>query len=65
MTVYLGGARSGSLCGLDDFALGKIVQEELGEILGLKEELKIIRTTRWERAIPQYGQAQSDLMDAI
>lgn len=52
--VFLGGALQPELVEADDAELRGIVQRELGELLGVRDEPILWRVTRWRRAMPQY-----------
>jgi oxygen-dependent protoporphyrinogen oxidase len=54
ITAMVGGARQPELADLGDAEIGRLVQDELGAILGLKAEPTFVETVRWPSGIPQY-----------
>lgn len=65
LTSFVGGMRQPELAGLDDAALGLLVREELGRLLGAQGAPAILRIQRWPRAIPQYTPGYQRFQDAI
>lgn len=54
LTTFIGGMREPELVGLGDAELQRIVQDELGDLLGLNAPPVFASLQRWPRAIPQY-----------
>lgn len=65
LTTFVGGMRAPELAGLDDAALGRLVQEELGRLVGARGEPVCFRVQRWPRAIPQYTLGYQVFKDAM
>lgn len=54
MRVFVGGATQPELFDLDDAAMGQVVREELGGLLGITGEPLLLEIARHPRAMPQY-----------
>lgn len=54
LATFLGGARSPEHAWLDDAATARLVDQELGELLGAEGPPERQWIARWRRAIPQY-----------
>jgi oxygen-dependent protoporphyrinogen oxidase len=65
VTTFVGGSRSPELASLPEPELRAAVLAELGELLGANGEPSIVRTVRWERAIPQYTMGYRAVLDAM
>ncbi len=52
--VFLGGAMRPEQLELDDAEIRRIVQHELGELIGAHGEPELFRVLRWRNAMPQY-----------
>jgi protoporphyrinogen/coproporphyrinogen III oxidase len=55
LTIFMGGARTPELTQLSDDRLSAMAHAELKKILGIQSLPRVIGTTRWARAIPQYN----------
>jgi oxygen-dependent protoporphyrinogen oxidase len=55
ITTFVGGTRQPDEVALDDDGLLNLVQEEIGDIVGLGGAPVLTRIKRWRRAIPQYS----------
>jgi oxygen-dependent protoporphyrinogen oxidase len=53
LTAMVGGRRAAERVDLDDDALVRLVREELGDLLGAREEPVFQRVARWQPGIPQ------------
>lgn len=65
LACFIGGARELALGRLDDAGLRKIVDEELGELLGVKGQPEREWMMRWPRAIPQYNHGHTRFLAAM
>lgn len=54
LTVFAGGARDPEAAALPDASLIDLAGRELGSVLGVREAPRLLRVTRYARAIPQY-----------
>jgi oxygen-dependent protoporphyrinogen oxidase len=52
--VFIGGACQRELLAADDDALGKLAQEELGQLLGIAGAPLFATVARWPESMPQY-----------
>jgi oxygen-dependent protoporphyrinogen oxidase len=55
LTCFIGGSRQPELTQLPDEQLIALAMDDLRSTLGVHGDPQMIRVTRWERAIPQYG----------
>ncbi|MDQ6786733.1 MAG: protoporphyrinogen oxidase [Acidobacteriota bacterium] len=65
MTTFIGGARDAELFNESDENLFRLVFDELGALLGLKNEPVFQKIRRWEKAIPQYNLGYEKTVEAI
>ena len=65
LTTFVGGMRRPDLVGLEDRELLRVVQEDLGCLLGVSAPPVFTRIQRWTRAIPQYTLGFQRYKDAI
>lgn len=54
LTTFVGGTRQPELAGLDDEKILRVVQSELGRLVGVSAAPVYTHLQRWPRAIPQY-----------
>ena len=54
MRVFIGGALDPAAARLDDASLEQIALEETRSLLGVRGRPQLMRTSRWEAAMPQY-----------
>jgi protoporphyrinogen/coproporphyrinogen III oxidase len=62
---FLGRAGREAAAQLDDDEMGKVVREELREIMGISAEPEFIEIFRWPRGMPQYRVGHVDLVAHI
>lgn len=55
LTCFIGGSRQPELTELSDEELISLAMDDLKSTLGVQGAARMVRITRWERAIPQYG----------
>jgi oxygen-dependent protoporphyrinogen oxidase len=65
LTSFVGGMRAPELAGRPEAELRRLVQEELGRLLGAAGEPAYFRIQRWPRAIPQYTVGYQRFKDAM
>jgi oxygen-dependent protoporphyrinogen oxidase len=65
LRVFLGGATRRDLMELDDTAVLRVVQHELGTLLRIRSEPSLIRIARWPGVMPQYHVGHLDRMERI
>lgn len=65
LTSFVGGARSPELTDLDDDKLIDTTVKELDSVLGMKSRPDFVKIIRWDRAIPQYNNHYSDIIEMI
>ncbi|WP_197524662.1 protoporphyrinogen oxidase [Botrimarina hoheduenensis] len=63
--VFVGGALQPELAELEEPALLQLVQEELGELIGLRGVPILTRIVRWPRRMPQYHVGHLQRVDRI
>lgn len=63
--VFFGGARSPETMALDDVELARLVDAQLGELLGVSGPPLFRRITRWPGGSPQYDVGHLDRIAAI
>lgn len=63
--VFVGGALQPQLMELDDDAIRRLAQEELGELIGLAGEPIFCDVNRWNGAMPQYHVGHLQMVAAI
>lgn len=54
LRVFLGGAKRPELLAAEESAIGGIVTQELGELLGARGQPELLRIVRWPATMPQY-----------
>ena len=65
LSTFIGGARSPDLAAGDDAMLGRLVDRELGELLGAQGAPTRQWIARWRRSIPQYEHGHARLLAAL
>jgi oxygen-dependent protoporphyrinogen oxidase len=65
LRVFLGGACHPDLHGLDDEQVRRLVQAQLGDLLGARGDPLLFRVARWDHAMPQYHVGHCDLVQRI
>ncbi len=65
LRVFVGGAMNKGLLELNDEGIVKIAREELGSILGIKNEPEQVTVKRYDQAMPQYHVGHLDKVAAI
>ena len=65
LRTFVGGACQPELAELDDTALVHLVQEELSELIGARDDPLLCEVNRWRGAMPQYHVGHLDLVGRI
>lgn len=65
LRVFFGGSRSPGSMELDDEELVQVVERQVGEIMGIREQPLFHRIYRWDRGIPQYDLGHLDRVATI
>ena len=65
LTVFIGGARDPGAAHLPDEALADLAARDLSAVLGVRDAPRIVRVTRYARAIPQYDREHDSRMKAL
>ncbi len=65
LRAFVGGAKQQSLLEQPDEAIAKMVQSDLGEVMGLAGEPLFVRVHRWPKAMPQYTMGHLQRVEAI
>lgn len=65
LSTYIGGTRAPEQAWLNDQATGKLVDEELGDLLGVQGQPERQWVMRWQQAIPQYHHGHERFLNAL
>lgn len=65
LTTFVGGSRQPDLLALADKELELLVRNDLRELLGIDAAPDLLRLMRWDKAIPQYTNAQPEAIRAV
>ncbi len=66
LSVFLGGIRKPEMVDLDDQKIIEIVKKEVTEMMGLNSfEPDLLKISRYQHAIPQYGKESEEKLNAI
>jgi oxygen-dependent protoporphyrinogen oxidase len=63
--VFIGGILQEELAGLPDEQLIEIATEELGELMGVKGEPRMVHISRYPKSMPQYYVGHMDKMAKV
>jgi oxygen-dependent protoporphyrinogen oxidase len=65
LSTFIGGTRAPEQAWLNDDATGKLVDQELGDLLGVQGPPERQWIMRWQQAIPQYHHGHGRFLEAL